>query len=75
MTEAWSWNGLSRPKDGVGDLERNLVLEWSIIACGRCRETWRKAWAWNGLSRPRDSKGRLGQKHGLGMVYHGLWAL
>ena len=45
-----------------------MVLEWSIIACGRCGETGRKAWAWNGLSRPRDSKGRMGLKHGLGMV-------
>ena len=51
--EAWSWTGLSRPKDGVGDLAGSMVLE--------------------GLSRPVDGVKRLGQKHGLGTVYHGIW--
>ena len=58
-TEAWSWNGLSRPKDGVGDLDRSMVLEQSVMANGRCRETGREAWSWNGLSRPKDDVGSL----------------
>ena len=39
------------------------------------RETRTETWSWNGLSRPRDIVGRLGQKHGLGTVYHGLGML
>ena len=71
-TEVWSWNGLSRSKNGVEDLDRSMVLEGSITAYGRFRETGTEAWSWNGLSRPRDGVGRLGQKHSLGTVYHGL---
>ena len=58
-----------------GDWVRRMVLKRSITVYGWCRETGRKAWAWNGLSGPRDVNRRLGQKHGLGMVHHGLWAL
>ena len=31
-TEALSWDCLSRSKDGVGDLDRSVVLEQSIKA-------------------------------------------
>ena len=57
-----------------GDWDRSMVLELSITDDGRCNETGREAWSWNDLSRPRDDIGRLGQKHGLGMVYHSVWA-
>ena len=33
-TEAWSWNGLSRLQEGVGDKDKSMVLEWSIMALG-----------------------------------------
>ena len=52
-----------------------MVLQGSITAKGRCRETGTEAWTWNGLSRPKDDAGRLGQEHGLGGVYHGLWTV
>ena len=48
-------------------------LERSVTAYGQCRET--AASSWNGLSRPRNCVGRLGQKHGLGMFFYGLWAV
>ena len=52
-----------------------MVLEGFITAYVRCRETGTEAWSWKGLSRPLDGVGRQGQKHGLGTVCHGLWAL
>ena len=48
-----------------------MVLQESITAKGRCRETGTEAWSWNSLSRPNDGVGRLGQKHGVETVYHG----
>ena len=52
-----------------------MDLELSITAYGRCMETGTEAWSWKGLSRPLDGVGRQRQKHGLGTVCNGLWAL
>ena len=72
-TEAWTWNGLSRPMGVVRKTRAEAwFLERLVTVYGRCRETGTAASSWNGLSRSRDSVGILGQKHGLGTVYHGL---
>ena len=54
--------------------DRSMALEESMTAYGWCRDTGREAWSWNGLSWPRDDLGKPGQKHGLEMVYQGVWA-
>ena len=52
-----------------------MVLERSITSKGRCREIGTEALSWYVLSRPMGGVVRLGQKHGLGTGYHGLWTL
>ena len=44
-TEAWYWNGLTCPKDGVGELDIRMVLKEFIIAYGRCNETGTEEWS------------------------------
>ena len=43
--------------DGVGRLGEKIVLERSITAKGRCRETGNVVRSWNGLSRPMGCVG------------------
>ena len=43
--------------EGLGDLDRSMVLEESITAKGLCRETGTEAWPWNGLPRLKDNVG------------------
>ena len=48
------------------------TLTWNCISgpMGGMVGAGKEAWSWQGLSRPMDGVGRLGEKCGLGTVYH-----